>query len=221
MVDLFNQFKDFKSFEVVFRRGEGPQKIYCTVRSIENNRIIIDANNQKNNNVIASVGDELQLHIYTENGVYSANSKVLLVDKGLLNTEYSIIYPTNSKYSQRREYFRADMPINFKMSVITDENTNEGFEIESVTRNICGKGMSYISNKPFPEYSSIKIVLDFKEKVINTTALLVYSKQMLIDGLPKLVHAFTFTEISQRNIDYIVKKCFLYQLDLRKNKTIK
>ena len=68
MAELYNQFKDFKSFEVVFfNKEQGLQKIYCDVRSIEHDRIILSANNQKNKGVSANTGDEFKLHIYTEN----------------------------------------------------------------------------------------------------------------------------------------------------------
>lgn len=213
MVDLYSQFKDFKSFEVSFFNSDNElQKLLCTVKSIENNKIILDANNQKNKNVFANVGDELKLHIYTENGIYSATSKVLLFTKGVINSEYIITYPANSKHSQRREYFRAEKAVNFKMEILGQETV----VVDSVTKNICGKGMSYISNTPFPEYETIRITMDFPEISIETFASLVYSKQIVISNKPKFIHAFTFTNISQKDIDFIIKKCFLHQLDLRK-----
>lgn len=225
MVDIYNQFKDFKSFEVVFTNKEKElQKIICTVKSIENNRIILNANNQQNKNIFADVGDDLKLHIYTENGIYSANSKIILFNKGIINTEYVISYPANSKHSQRREYFRAEMALDFKMNVFTNIEQNPDAEpnfqasliVDSKTRNICGKGMSYISETPFPESSIGEIDLYFKEKTISTTAYLVYSKQIVVNNRPKFIHAFTFPNIEKKNIDFIVKKCFLHQLDLRK-----
>lgn len=217
MVDIYNQFKDFKSLEVVFLdKGGQLRKIFCTVKSIENNSIILDANNQKNENIFADVGDELKLHIYTENGIYSATSKIVLVTRGILNTEYIIAYPANSKHSQRREYFRADMDIPFKMKVITNTSTGEKIVVESKTRNICGKGMSFVHDTDFFEYNTIEITLFFKEKSITTMATLVYSKQIVLGNKPKFIHAFTFNNISTKDIDFVVKKCFLHQLDLRK-----
>lgn len=216
MVDIYNQFRDFKSFDVVFLHNGELQKIICTVKSIENNSIVLDANNQKNKNIFASPGDELKLHIYTDNGIYSATSKILLATKGIVSTEYVIAYPANSKHSQRREYFRADMPIDFKLVLKTD--TKEEIQVEAKTRNICGRGMSFLSDKPLPSYHSIHIDLLFKGKTISTSAMLVYSKVLAISGKPKFIHAFSFTNITKRNIDFIIKKCFLHQLDLRKKK---
>ena len=217
MVDIYNQFKDFKAFEVVFIDKEKQlQTLYCTIKSIENNRIFLDANNQKNHNTFADVGDELRLHIYTENGIYSATSKILLVSKGVLSTEYIIAYPANSKHSQRREYFRADMSVGFRMDVVTSAENSEKIVIEAKTKNVCGKGMNYISDSPFPEHETIGLDLFFKEREVHTQATVVYSKQIVAGNNPKYVHAFAFTSISQDNINFVVKKCFLHQLDVRK-----
>ena len=217
MNDIYNQFTDFKSFEVVFIDNNGnPQKIFCAVKRIGNDNIVLSSNNEQNKNIFAKTGDELKLHVYTDNGIYSATSKVLNLEKGIINTEYVIVYPTNSKHSQRREYFRADMKVKFKMNVVTNNEKNESFTITSETRNICGKGLSFISNEDFPNYDSAEIELFFDEKIITTSANFVYSKQIVSGNHPKFILAFMFRNISVRDIDFIVKKCFLYQLEERK-----
>lgn len=217
MVDFYSEFKDFKSFEVVFHNKEGElQKIYCVVKRIEHDRIILDANNQKNQGIFANQGDEFNLHIYTENGIYSATSKIMQVTTGTINTEYVIAYPANSKHSQRREYFRADILVPFKLNIFTEEESETPVVVSSRTKNICGKGMSYVSDTVFPAHNLVELELTFPEKVINTQAELVYSKQIVVNNRPKFVHAFTFTTINKTGIDFIVKKCFLHQLDLRK-----
>lgn len=217
MVDIYNQFKDFKSFEVAFTNGDGIlQKIFATVKSIENDRLVIIANNEGNKNIFANVDDELTLYIYTENGIYSSTSKIFERTKGLITTEYVISYPAHSKHSQRREYFRAEIPVKFEMVIYTDNTYTEQTLLKGTTRNICGKGMSFLSNKPFIDYKALELELSFEDRTVKTSAELVYSQTLKLNGKPIFVHAFTFTDISQKNIDFIVKKCFLYQLDLRK-----
>lgn len=215
MVDIYEQFRDFKSFEITFEDQNGEhQKLFCNVKNVDNHALVIESDNKHNKNVYADVDDELKLYIYTDNGIYSAESKVIEVTKQDNLTEYVIAYPTNSKHSQRREYFRADLTVDFKMDIKLSEDTT--LQVDSPTKNICGKGMSYIADKPFPEYDSIKIDLFFEEKEIKTAARLVYSKQIIVANRPKYIHAFTFTDISQKDIDFIVKKCFLFQLEMRK-----
>ncbi|MCQ2788750.1 MAG: PilZ domain-containing protein [bacterium] len=218
MVDIYNQFKDFKAFEITFTENGKNKKIICTVRSIENDSIIIIANNQQNKDVFAHVNDDLKLYIYTESGVYSSSSKVLQADIGILNTEYKIAYPTNSKHSQRREFFRADMQIEYTAKITPKDENEPVTMLEGKTKNICGRGMCFVSTQEIPEnYDFIRVNLKFKEKEISPLASLVYSKPYIgMDNTQRYIHAFVFNNISQRDIDFIVKKCFLHQLELRK-----
>lgn len=220
MPDIFNKFRDFKTFEVSFINKEKElHRLFCTVKSIENNRIVLNANNQTNKNIFAQVGDEIQLHIYTETGVYSAKSRMLLVSKGLISTEYIISYPSHSRHSQRREYFRAEIPVKFKMKVYQNEDINDFFFIEGTTRNICGKGMSYLSDTPLIEASTIETELFFEDNVIvDTMASLVYTQPTVVDGRRTFVNAFVFTNILKKDTEFIIKKCFLHQLDLKRRR---
>lgn len=217
MQDIYNKFREFKSFEITFvNQDRELQRLFCTVKSIENNRIILGANNQTNRNIFASVGDELQLHIYTEQGVYSAKSRMLLVTKGIISTEYVISYPSHSKHSQRREYFRAEIPAPFKMKVFQSYDVNDFVLIDKKARNICGKGMSYLSERPFTDYSSIELEIFFENRVIATSADLVYTQPTTINGRPYFINAFTFTDILKGDIEFLIKQCFFHQLDLRR-----
>lgn len=220
MLDLYNQFKEFKAFEVAFFNEKRElQKLLCNVRSIENNRVIISASNQKNKNIFAEVGNELQLHIYTESGIYSAQSKVLQVTKGMINTEYVIAYPANSKHSQRREYFRAEIPVTFKLTITPLKSNKEPYVISSKARNVCGKGLSYISPTPFLDYKSITVEIFFDEKTVKSEAELVYTQPVQINGKDCFINAFYLTDIAKKDIEFIVKKCFLHQLNLKKKPT--
>lgn len=216
MVDIYRDYKDFKAFEVTFQRDEGQKHLFCNVVSIENDSFIIDAENEKNKNVFASVGDNIKLYIYTESGIYSAESRVLKVEKGLLSSKYTIEYPANTKHSQRREYYRADMAVETKIHVTPCDDSALGVTFEAKTRNICGKGMSVVLNEEIPPNSEILVQLIFSEKKISTNASLVYSKQIVEGNHPKFIHAFHFPDLSQKDVDFIVKKCFLYQLELRR-----
>lgn|SRR5574344_456259 len=221
MIDIYSQLKDFKAFEITFLdEFRESKKIYCTVSSLENNTVIVDADNESNKDVFARVGDELKLYIYAENGIYSASSKILSVDKGIAKTQYVIEYPTNGKHSQRREFFRADLQVDFTLTLSTEDDKIYK-KIEGKTRDICGKGMSYISAKPFPENYFSSVTFHFNDKEVSTSLKFVYSKHLTtFDGKQKFIHAFAFTDISQRDIDFIVKKCFLYQLELRRKQSL-
>lgn len=217
MIDIINQFREFKAFEAVFSHDEKTlQKIHCGVSSVEDDKILIDASN-KRNTATASVGDELKLYIYTENGIYTAYSRVLEVDRGLLLTKYTIEYPTETKHSQRRDYYRVNLAVKLNIEAHPKDTTQEKFIESAYTKNICGKGMCYISKYPFPKYyESIKISLYFDTVTIETEASLVHTTETLIANEIKYIHAFNFTTITRRDTDFIVKKCFMHQLEVRK-----
>lgn len=217
MLDFYREFRDFKAFEIHFNDSQDKDcRLFCNIKSIESNNLLIEVNENQNECPLPNPGDDLKVYIYTENGIYSAISKILSVQKGISSTEYIIEYPKNCKHSQRREYFRADLSVDFKIKCSSKENPKEQHIIESKTKNICGKGMCYISDKPFLTTENISVELVFLEKNVTTKATFVYSKQIIEGNHPKFINAFAFTSISQRDIDLIVKKCFLYQLELRK-----
>lgn len=217
MLDLYSQFKDIKSFEISFTDIENkPQTLIGSVKSIESTNIIVDVNKEQNKNIIAEVGEELKLNIYTDNGIYSAASMILQSNNGINTTEYVIAYPANSRHYQRREYFRAEMALDTKIALMNDSEDEEDYLIDAKTKNICGKGMSFVSELPLPKHDAIGVTLYFKDRTIETLAEHVYSKEILTLYKIKYVHAFEFKSIGQKDIDYIVKQCFLHQLELRK-----
>ncbi|MDD3436572.1 MAG: PilZ domain-containing protein [Candidatus Gastranaerophilales bacterium] len=221
MGEFLKQFKDFKSFEVIFHDENNQlQKIYCTVISIQSDCVILHADNERNNNILAKEDDSINIRIYTDNGVYSSESKILSVTPSAVLTEYIIAYPENSNHSQRREYFRADMTVDFKLEIETKDAPGTRKVIQAQTRDISGKGLSFISDKPLPAVKSAIVELYFDEKNIKSTARLVYSKELGSFSGRKFLNAFHLINISQKDIDFIVKKCFLYQLELRKKSRI-
>lgn len=212
--------KNFKSFEMIYEdESHKSKKVVCDIASIENNYIIVTANNIRNNDVVISPDKGIKIYVYTENGIFSANSIVLSSTKGPRSTEYLISYPDDFKHSQRREYFRADLSIDFRMEVKSKSAPEVADVLQAKTRDVCGKGLSFVSEQKISEPISIRINLYFQEKTVETHADLVYSKQIIINAKPHYIHAFYFTDISQKNIDFIVKKCFLYQLECRRKLT--
>ena len=61
-------------------------------------------------------------------------------------------------------------------------------------------------------YKSIDVVINFKNREIKTGAEYVYSRTLAEIGRPVFNHAFILTTIEQKDIDFIVGQCFLYQL---------
>lgn len=209
MADIFEEYKNLKSFEVEFFDEVYMHRIMCKIRNIEPDKMLIYSENSKTGDIKPKVGTNLTLNVYSENGIYNSISRVLDVkeDNGL--TIYSISYPAQNKVNQRREYFRADLKIPYVMNVERNSKTDV---LEGETVNICGKGICIKNSKPFLPYSKIDVTLNFKNRTINTSAEYVYSRTISEGGRPAFLHAFMLTTIEPKDVDFIVGQCFLYQL---------
>ena len=209
MVDFLEEYKNLKSFEVEFFDEVYMHRIMCKIKNIEPERMLIISENSKTGNVKPKIGTNLTLNVYTENGIYNSISRVIDVIEENDITTYAITYPSQNKITQRREYFRANLKIPFKMTVLRKDKSEV---IEGETINICGKGICIQTNRPFLPYSSINVDINFKNYSINTDAEFVYTRTISENGRPAFQHAFMLTTIQQKDVDYIVGQCFLYQL---------
>ena len=167
MADIFEEYKNLKSFEVEFFDDVYMHRIMCKIKNIEPEKMLIISDNAKTGDIKPKVGDNLTLNVYSENGIYNSISKVLDVTDDGENTIYSISYPSQNKVTQRREYFRADLHIPFKMTV---QRAGKEDILYGETLNICGKGICIKNSKPFLPYDSIEVLLTFKNKEISTKA---------------------------------------------------
>ena len=217
MLDIYNQIQNIKSLEIGFIDNKGTShKLVCTVKFVDNEYLILIANNQQNNHVFAKAGNELNVCIFTEMGVFTAVSKVVQVFEGVVNSEYIITYPEKSRHFQRREYFRVSMSVDTNITIIRDSPDLSDLIIHSKTKNICGKGMSCLCEQLIPDYAVIVVELLFSERVITTLAAPIYNKKINIYDQSKVINGFSFLDITKKDIDFIVKKCFLHQLEQRK-----
>lgn len=209
MSDIFEEYKNLKSFEVEFFDNEFMHRIMCKIRNIEPDKMLIVSENSKTGDVKPKVGTNLALNVYAENGIYNSISRVLDVQESDNETIYAISYPAQNKMTQRREYFRADLKINYKLSVKRGDKVDV---LEGETTNICGKGICIRNTKPFLTYDKIDVELNFKNRAVHSNAEYVYSRTSFDGGKPSFLHAFMLTNIEQKDVDFIVGQCFLYQL---------
>ena len=209
MADIFEEYKNLKSFEVEFFDEVYMHRIMCKIKNIEPERMLIVSENSKTGNIKPKEGTNLTLNVYSENGIYNSIARVLEVKEDEDVTIYAITYPAQNKINQRREYFRANLKIPFVMNIKRAENIET---IEGETVNICGKGICIKTTKPFLPYDSINLNINFKHKSITTAAEYVYSRTLVENGRPIFSHAFILTTIDPKDVDYIVGQCFLFQL---------
>ncbi len=209
MADIFEEYKNLKSFEVEFFDEIYLHRIICKIKNIEPDRMLIVSENSKTGDNKPKVGTNLTLNVYSENGIYNSLSRVIDVKEEGDTTVYAISFPSQNKVTQRREYFRANLKIPYVMNVRRKDKNDL---LEGLTINICGKGICIQTSKPFLPYDNIDLLLNFKNKSISTGAEYVYTRTSAENGRPAFQHAFVLTTIAQEDIDFIVGQCFLYQL---------
>ena len=152
---------------------------------------------------------EIEINIYTQDGVYNATSRILSSNYLNETTFYMLSFPSNIKHSQRREYLRADIETDFAMTV-----EFEGTQVDRIiatTKNICAKGLAFISDKQMNAYTKLDIELFLAGKQINTHAELVYSNPIRINNSFKFLTAVTFTDISKEEMNFITLQCMKYK----------
>ncbi|MBR2526395.1 PilZ domain-containing protein [bacterium] len=209
MADFLDEYKNLKSFEVEFFDENYLHRIMCKIKNIEADKILIVSENAKTGNIKPKTGTNLTLNVYSENGIYNSLSRVIDTVEDDTYTTYSITFPAQNKVTQRREYFRANLKIPYVMKV--QRNDKEDI-LEGNTVNICGKGICIQTSKPFLPYEKINVDINFKNYSINTDAEYVYTRTIMDNSRPAFQHAFMLTTIDQKDVDYIVGQCFLYQL---------
>ena len=104
---------------------------------------------------------------------------------------------------------RADIETDFAMTV-----EFEGTQVDRIiatTKNICAKGLAFISDKQMNAYTKLDIELFLAGKQINTHAELVYSNPIRINNSFKFLTAVTFTDISKEEMNFITLQCMKYK----------
>lgn len=217
MSDIYQNYDEFKKFEIVYLGKDSlPHKIRGKVHSIGDSSITICSSIEKHRAVQLPDGTNVKVYVYTDNGIYYSDSTVISTAKDEKYIVYNLTYPINNQHSQRREFFRADMRIPLIVTVVKNSLTGakQIFNVDS--KDICGNGVSFVLEEEIKNYDDIILTIQFTDKIIETNANIVYSKSKEIRGVTYYTYALTFTTISSENIDFIVKKCFLHQLRLKK-----
>lgn len=177
---------------------------FCTIYYVENDKLTVFFDNKTE-----LPEKEIQINIYSEDGVYSATSRIISSNYLNETTFYMLSFPSNIKHSQRREYLRADIETDFVLSVfLGDEKVNKIF---ASTKNICAKGLAFISEKQMGAYTDLRVELLIADKIIRTKAELVYSNPIRIDNTFKFLTALTFIDITKEEMNFITLQCMKFK----------
>lgn len=199
-MDSYKFLKPSNKLEIIL---DG-KSYFCTIYYVENEKLTVFFDHQTE-----LPEKEIEINIYSEDGIYNATSRILSSNYLNETTFYMLSFPSNIKHSQRREYLRADIHTDFALTLEFD-----GTEIDKIiaqTQNICAKGLAFISDKQMGAYTKLEVELYLEGKTIKTTAELVYSNPIRVNNTFKFLTALTFTDISKEEMNFITLQCMKFK----------
>ena len=205
MVDFFIFIREQQRVELIF---DSDKRIYGIITSVIGNRVTI-VTEQKIN---LHKNQPLEINTYSENGVYSGESKVIDYKWEYKKRTVVIEYPKEIKHSQRREYLRANIKAKIELNIINEEETSL---IKAETKDICGKGISFYYDKPLSQFLKYNVKIKLKNREILSSCQLVYTKVAIVDNKPKFVNAFVLTGITIDDTKFISDECMEFHLKQR------
>ena len=206
MVDFFIFIKEQQKIELIL---DSDRRIYGVVMSVIGDKVTVSTEQK----VILKENQPIEVNTYSDNGVYSGQSRVIDYKWEYKKRLITIEYPKEIKHSQRREYLRANIVAYFELKITEgeEESVKESL-IAGKTRDLCGKGMSFYYSKPLSQFSKYSVKIMLKGKEIYSSCRLVYTKVAVIDGKPKFINAFVLTGITLDDSKFITDECMAFHL---------
>lgn len=223
MIDIYNFINELTKFEITFKDENNIPHCYRShIKSIYDDRILIAPPTKNNRAVTIKDGQKVKMIICTQTGVYTAETQVL--SRELEHTPgLWMAYPHNTKHSQRREYLRAPLDIDFELIITKSNKTNEKIVSTHQIKDISGKGLSFVSDEPLTNYYDIEANIKLKDndkKPLHTSCEHIYSNQYVANGKVKYIHALAFIDIPDHSSEKIIKQCFKHQLEHRRKQKL-
>lgn len=207
MVEFFIFIREQQKVELIFNNDK---RIYGTIITVLGNNITI-VTEQKIN---LKKNEKIEINTYSDNGVYSGESHVIDFKWEYKKRTIIIEYPREIKHTQRREYLRANIKTDFELIITkdNDENNNKKEIIKGKTRDLCGKGISFIYQKSLSQFSKYNVKIKLKTREILSSCQLVYTKITFEEGQPKFINAFVLSGITFDDSKFITEECMRYHL---------
>jgi len=220
---MFDFIKELAKIDVEYNYEDSDDKkitFRSYVKSVESDYLLIDFLFYKGAEYNIPPGKLITVNFKEKSGIYSGNCYIIGRDNSKLSG-FKITYPEDIQFIQQREYVRAPLKLKTEIVIFLGEDGNEENSIvyEEKTLDISGSGFCFISSKPIEKHSKIIGIvnlLDSDEEPIKVSLKHVYSRKLLLNGKEMYKNAFTFLDINEKVREKILKKIFLYELELRK-----
>ena len=208
-----DRYKDYleigKKIEIITRSTKGVVRFLSYLEEINKDSIIIGKPKNKHIGFNFTCGQNLELYAYTRGGVF----KLVCRLEAYLENKCKLSLPISVDNIQRREYIRVNMGVDV---IIRPKPATNIISLKTKTRNISAKGLNVLLDQDISRSASLEVSLLFPEKIITTTAKVIKVRQVEIESKTYFSTSLMFVAISEKEIDFIVKKCFEFEALQRK-----
>lgn len=220
MVDIYNYIKELTKLELIYKDKNGvPRQLKSHVKSIDNHRLLIAPPEERGKAMDIPDGTKIKMIICTDQGIFSGFANIL--EREISSTPgLWISYPYNNQHCQRREYMRVPIHVDCELIINRDKDRINKDIVKFKTKNLSGKGMNFFTDEHLGDYYDIQCKMFLKDnhdEPIEITCDHIYTKRVRMPEGKKYLHAIYFSNISDFDVERIVKACFKYQLETRRN----
>lgn len=196
------EIRKAQKVKINFNTVEDLEKEFdCFIKEVHADRLTLDFPSALLDYIeYLNEGEEIAVKIFTPTGIKTYEAIVL---NSPLEHDFVIEYIEQPENIQRREYLRVFM--NLKV-VIEGKGYNNN--IVTHTLDVSGGGLRFHHKGEFEPNEPVKITL----LMPNDRAVQAMGTVVQNNNLPKDEHVLFFTEISERERDRIIKKCFETQV---------
>lgn len=218
MNDIFDHLKELTKLDVEFSNENTHYSFLKSyIKCVEQDRLLIDPPSFKGTVYPIYDGQLITITISTNSGVYSGECKIIERDLSTISGLW-ITFPLSNRQIQRREFLRVPLKKKVEITLFRTAEKTENLQFNVETRDISGKGISFFTDSPLDNYYEIEcnFSIDNSSNKIWSRCEHVYSKETPINGKITYLNALAFIELTNKNVELIVRECFKYQLEMRK-----
>lgn len=218
MNDIFDHLKELTKLDVEFSNENTHYSFLKSyIKCVEQERILIDPPSFKGTVYPMHDGQLITITISTNRGAYSGECKIIERDLSTISGLW-ITFPLSSRQVQRREFLRVPLKKKVEITLFKTAKKIDNLKLKVETIDISGKGISFFTDSPLGNYYEIECTfsIDDSSNQIWSRCEHVYSKETILKGKIKYLHALAFIELTNKNVELIVRECFKYQLEMRK-----
>ena len=204
--------ENIKYIKILYANAEGnPVSIKAAIKSFDDREMVSCFKHDKELNI--KVPQQITLSIICSEGLYRTQTKLKSFSCEEPYTFLFLETPSSLEYQQNREYFRIPAIYNCVYYV---KNNNQPATFTTQTVDLSANGVSICLPVHVFSEEDAEIEMMVEERLV--CAKIRYVRSEKVDSGYKL--SFTFTDISNRDKDFISQICIKTQLETKRNTNV-